>query len=80
MRRVERRKIARVFMNGGSQAVRLPKAFRFNTDKVAIGREGDSVVLSPFYEDWDDYLENAPSAGADFAAAVFEARNSLLPS
>lgn len=77
MRRVERRKTARVFMNGRSQAVRLPKEFRFDTDRVAIRQEGCSVVLSPIYEDWDDYLENAPSAGADFVAAVAEARNSL---
>ena len=66
-------------MNGGSQAVRLPKGFRFNADRVAIRREGASVILSPIYEDWADYLENAPSAGEDFAAAVAEARSSLLP-
>lgn len=65
-------------MNGRSQAVRLPKEFRFDTDRVAIRQEGSSVILSPIYEDWDDYLENAPSAGMDFAAAVAEARNSLL--
>ena len=64
-------------MNGGSQAVRLPKEFRFDTDRVAIRRQGDSVILSPVYEDWDDYLENAPSVGADFVAAVAEARNSF---
>ncbi|MXX28676.1 MAG: AbrB/MazE/SpoVT family DNA-binding domain-containing protein [Gammaproteobacteria bacterium] len=79
LRRAERCKTARIFMNGRSQAVRLPKEFRFDTDRVAIRREGDNVILSPVYEDWDDYLENAPSAGADFAAAVAEARSSLLP-
>lgn len=77
--RVERCKTARVFMNGRSQAVRLPKEFRFDTDRVAIRREGGHVILSPIYEDWDDYFENAPKAGADFAAAVAESRSSLPP-
>ena len=76
---VARGKTARVFMNGRSQAVRLPKEFRFDTDRVAIRREGDSVILSPVYRDWDDYLENAPGVGPDLAAAVAEARGSLLP-
>ena len=36
---------ARVFQSGNSQAVRLPKEFRFNTDRVEIFRRGDEVVL-----------------------------------
>ena len=79
LRRADGCKTARIFMNGRSQAVRLPKEFRFDTDKVAIRRQGDSVILSPVYEDWDDYLENAPSVGADFVAAVAEARSNLPP-
>ena len=66
-------------MSGGSQAVRLPKGFRFDSDRVAIRREGASVILSPIYEDWDDYFEDAPSAEADFAAAVAESRTRLVP-
>ena len=54
----EPRKVARVFMNGRSQAVRLPKEFRFDTDRVLVRREGRHVVLSPMFKDWDDYLEN----------------------
>ncbi len=38
---------ARVFWSGRSQAVRLPKAFRFSTQEVSIRREGRSVVLEP---------------------------------
>ena len=79
LRRTKRFRTARVFMMGRSQAVRLPREFRFDTDRVAIRREGGNVILSPVYEEWDDYLENAPSAGADFAAAVAKARNSTLP-
>lgn len=36
---------ARVFQSGNSQAVRLPKEFRFSTDQVEIFRRGDEVVL-----------------------------------
>jgi antitoxin VapB len=36
---------ARIFQSGNSQAVRLPKEFRFNTDKVEIFRRGNEIVL-----------------------------------
>ena len=39
--------IAKVFRSGNSQAVRLPKEFRFDVDEVEISREGDAVVLRP---------------------------------
>lgn len=38
---------AKVFWTGRSQAVRLPKEFRFSTDEVAIHREGERVILEP---------------------------------
>lgn len=38
---------AKLFMNGRSQAVRLPKAFRFPGDEVAIRREGERIILEP---------------------------------
>ncbi|WP_457091238.1 antitoxin [Microvirga sp. P5_D2] len=36
---------AKVFLSGNSQAVRLPKQFRFNSDEVEIFRRGDEIVL-----------------------------------
>lgn len=36
---------AKIFTNGGSQAVRLPREFRFEGKEVAIRKEGDAVVL-----------------------------------
>ncbi len=39
--------IAKVFANGRSQAVRLPKAFRFSTKEVWVRREGEAVVIEP---------------------------------
>ena len=38
---------AKLFMHGGSQAVRLPKAFRFQGAEVVIRKDGDRVVLEP---------------------------------
>jgi virulence-associated protein VagC len=38
---------AKLFWNGRSQAVRLPRAFRFEGDEVLIRKEGDAVVLEP---------------------------------
>jgi antitoxin VapB len=37
--------IARIFQSGNSQAVRLPKEFRFNTDRVEIFRQGNDIIL-----------------------------------
>ena len=40
-------KIAKLFMNGRSQAVRLPKEFRFAGSEVLIRKEGEDIILSP---------------------------------
>ncbi|WP_425997808.1 antitoxin [Caulobacter sp. DWR1-3-2b1] len=38
---------AKLFTQGGSQAVRLPKAFRFEGAEVTVRREGNAVILEP---------------------------------
>ena len=38
---------AKIFRHGGSQAVRLPKAFRFDSTEVLIERRGEEVLLKP---------------------------------
>lgn len=38
---------AKIFRHGGSQAVRLPKAFRFSGSEVIIEKQGDDVLLRP---------------------------------
>ena len=51
---------AKVFTTGRSQAVRLPKAFRFTTSEVTIERQGDAVILRPKVqtkEEWWDDME-----------------------
>ncbi|MDP2959072.1 MAG: AbrB/MazE/SpoVT family DNA-binding domain-containing protein [Longimicrobiales bacterium] len=50
---------AKLFWNGRSQAVRLPKEFRFVGDAVEIRREGSAVILEPVKEaEWpEDYWD-----------------------
>ena len=73
------RKFARVFMSGRSQAVRLPKEFRFDVDRVIIRREGRHVVLSPPFKDWEDYWENGARFTDDFYEAMEELDKEELP-
>lgn len=63
---------AKVFWSGRSQAVRLPKAFRFETEEVRIRRHGASVILEPVAQDWAwlEALTGVPDA--DFVQAAAE--------
>ena len=61
---------AKIFMNNRSQAVRLPKEFRFDTSEVFIRKVGDEIILSPRPADWSAYLAEGPVASADFMAWV----------
>ncbi|HUQ48253.1 MAG TPA: type II toxin-antitoxin system VapB family antitoxin [Gemmatimonadaceae bacterium] len=47
---------ATIFMNGRSQAVRLPKEFRFEGTHVFVRKEGDRVILSPADDRWERFL------------------------
>ena len=49
---------ARLFQNGQSQAVRLPKDFRFEGEIVAIKRVGRAVVLLPYNEPWETLFDS----------------------
>ena len=48
---------AKIFENGRSQAVRLPKDFRFDTDEVVIQRLGDAVLLVSKESLWQNFEE-----------------------
>ena len=61
---------AKLFKNGNSQAVRLPKDFQFTTDEVLIRKVGDDVILSPRPRDWKSYLASAPVASDTFMTGV----------
>ena len=57
---------AKIFMNGRSQAVRLPEEYRFNCDEVYVRRQGEEVVRSPKQSSWDDFYNQASAFGDDF--------------
>ncbi|MCY4306072.1 MAG: type II toxin-antitoxin system VapB family antitoxin [Aestuariivita sp.] len=42
--------VAKVFKSGNSQAVRLPKEFRFSVEEVEVSREGNAIILRPHSE------------------------------
>ncbi len=57
---------AKIFENGRSQAVRLPKEFRFSTDEVNINRIGEMVVLTPITSKWDSFMMAVELFSDDF--------------
>ncbi|SEH04972.1 type II toxin-antitoxin system antitoxin VapB [Candidatus Venteria ishoeyi] len=63
-------KTAKLFMNGRSQAVRLPKEFRLEGNEVEICRQGNSIVLVPIVNQWQQMFEKLDklSVAEDFMA------------
>jgi antitoxin VapB len=59
-------KTAKLFQNGQSQAVRLPKEFRFEGDEVFIKRSGNAVVLISANHSWDALVDSLDKFSADF--------------
>jgi len=59
-------KTAKLFKNGASQAVRLPKEFRFTGNEVLIKRIGSAVVLLPKAKSWDTLIESLEKFPVDF--------------
>ncbi|MDP1714310.1 MAG: type II toxin-antitoxin system VapB family antitoxin [Anaerolineales bacterium] len=57
---------AKLFQNGKSQAVRLPKEFRFGSDCVYIKRVGLAVVLLPYQMPWETLLDSLSLFSTDF--------------
>jgi antitoxin VapB len=62
--------IAKLFPNGQSQAVRLPKEFRFEGDRVYVQRVGNAVVLLPYQAPWQVLFASLGEFTADLGAEV----------
>ena len=58
-------KTAKLFQTGRSQAVRLPKEFRFEGDEVRISRAGRGVLLEPMPVDWKAVFAAMDEIGGD---------------
>jgi antitoxin VapB len=58
--------IAKLFRNGRSQAVRLPREFRFEGDQVRVRRMNDGVLLEPLIADPVRWFEELDRFAAEF--------------
>ncbi len=59
-------KTAKLFQNGQSQAVRLPKEFRFEDDHVFVKKSGNVVVLIPAKDSWETLIKSLNKFSDDF--------------
>ena len=59
---------ARLFKNGRSQAVRLPKEYQFKGENVYIQKVGEAVILVPVDKDWETFLHGLNGFSEDFMA------------
>ena len=57
---------AKVFENGRSQAIRLPKECRFSSDEVMVNKIGDIVILLPKQNKWDSFMRAIDMFSDDF--------------
>ena len=63
---------AKIFWSGRSQAVRLPKDFRFDGQEVRIRRHGSTVILEPLPTNWAWLDSIAGKLDQDFVQAIHE--------
>lgn len=59
-------KTAKIFRNGQSQAVRLPKEFRFKDNHVYVKKSGNVVILIPAKESWESLFDSLSKFSDDF--------------
>lgn len=57
---------AKIFMNGRSQAVRLPKEFRFDCDEVFVRKQGEDLIISPKKSSWDAFFDQPTAFDKNF--------------
>ena len=60
---------AKLFKNGQSQAVRLPKEFRFEGQEVFIKKMGNVIILLPTCSPWDSFIESFEKFSDDFMSS-----------
>lgn len=59
---------ARIFENGRSQAVRLPKKYQFDVIDVYIQKFGEAVILFPMDQTWETFYNGLQQFSDDFGA------------
>lgn len=63
---------AKLFQNGRSQAVRLPKEFRLQGKEVIISRQGNKIILEPIENSWEQWFASLEQFSDDFMATGHE--------
>lgn len=66
---------AKLFINGSSQAVRLPKEFRFIGNEVYAQKLGETVILVPKDKVWETFIEGINGFTDDYFEAVKSGRD-----
>jgi antitoxin VapB len=57
---------AKLFQNGKSQAVRLPKEYRFRGSKVYVKKMGNAIILIPEQDSWETLIASLSLFSDDF--------------
>ena len=71
---------AKLFINGSSQAVRLPKEFRFSGSEVYAQKVGETVILVPKDKVWETFIEGIKGFTDDYFEAVESGRTDEIQS
>ena len=72
-------KTAKLFLNGSSQAVRLPKEYRFDADEIGVIRMGEMLLLYPQNRAQEIFLSSLGKFTDDFYASVEQAHTQETP-
>ena len=72
---------ASVFMNGGSQAVRIPAAYRFDTDRVSVEAVPGGILLRPIHRKatWKKFFERCDACRDEFKDFELERPANVVP-
>ena len=57
---------AKIFVNGKSQAVRLPKEYRFDDEEVYVNKIDDIVILVPKKQIWNSFMKSINKFSSDY--------------
>lgn len=71
---------AKLFTNGSSQAVRLPKEFRFAGNEVYAQKVGETVILVPKSKAWETFIEGINGFTEDYFNALENRQDDEIPS
>jgi antitoxin VapB len=66
---------AKIFKNGKSQAIRIPKAYRLKGKEANITQIGDALIILPKKDAWDTFLDGLNGFSEDFLTERIQPKN-----